>query len=167
MADDLIAIATQGKFGKVDDRIVAIALQGQYRELVYASRGKTIREAAPLTTSYVTPDRFNMKGANQLQLFVSFIKGDSDGCRLKIDFSEDGIEWFQETSCLVSGELYEAKHKPIVRSIDLSSDVLISMPVWTRFLRISALAVTSGTGTSLSIMALTSNINTGADIIHS
>jgi len=118
----------------------------------------TIREAAALTTSYVASDSFNVEGANQLQLLVSFTKGDSDGCRLKIEFSQDGTEWYQESMVSEFPSVNDVKHTPITRKITDSANLVISMPISASIFRTSAQAITSGTGTSLSIMATIANI---------
>ena len=115
-----------------------------------------IRAAAALTTSYVTSDNFNIQGANQLQLLVSFTKGDSDGCRLKIEFSEDWSTWYQESVVeYLSGD---AIHEPLVRKIDNSANLVLSVPISASFFRVSGQAITSGTGTSLSVVATIANI---------
>lgn len=147
------------------NKIVSISTQGHYDTLASSPRTIVVREAAPLTTSYVPSDSFNIEGANQLQLMVSFTEGESKGCRLKMEFSEDGENWYQETSVLVYGDTEEAKHRLIVRRIDSSSNALISIPVWTKYFRVSAAAVDSGEDTSLSITAIAGNIYTGFDII--
>ncbi len=147
------------------NKIASISTQGHYDTLVSSPRAIVVREAAPLTTSYIPSDSFNIEGANQLQLMVSFIEGESNGCRLKVEFSEDGENWYQETSVLVHGDTEEAKHRLIVRKIDSSANALISIPVWTKYFRVSAAAVDSGEGTSLSITAIAGNIYIGFDII--
>jgi hypothetical protein len=116
-----------------------------------------VREAAALTTSYVASDSFNIQGANQLQLQVSFTEGDSDGCMLKIEFSEDKTNWYQESEYTVY-ETGEVRHKPVVRKILSSSNIVISVPVSASFFRVSTAAIVSGTGTSLSITATIANI---------
>jgi len=118
----------------------------------------TVREAASLTTSYVASDGFNIQGANQLQLLVSFIKGESDGCRLKIEFSEDGSTWYQESMISEFPGVNDVKHKPFTRKVEDSANLILSMPISASFFRISSQALTSGTNTSLSILATISNI---------
>lgn len=161
MANDLTTVSTHGYFGTAYDRIVAIALQGQYNLLHYTSRKIIVRETAPLTTEYVASDNIDIYGDNQLQLIVSFIKGDSEGCKLKIEFSEDETDWYQESWYNIDVETGDVIHDLAVRRIDTSSNALISTPVWARFFRVQALAIASGVGTSLSIMASAANIYTG------
>lgn len=121
-------------------------------------RSITVREAAALTTSYVSSDSFNIQGANQLQLLVSFTKGDSAGCRLKIEFSEDESTWYQESMVSEFPSVNDVKHTPITRKIEDSANLLISVPISASFFLINAKAITSGTGTSLSISATIANI---------
>ena len=120
-------------------------------------RTMIVREAAELTTSYVTSERYNIQGANQLQLLVSFTEGDSAGCRLKIEFSEDETDWYQESEYSVCGT-GDVKHSPAYRQIESSSNIVISVPISASFFRISSAAIESGTGTSLSIVATMANI---------
>ena len=128
------------------------------KTLISQSNLKTIvvREAMALTTSYTVSDSINIQGANQLQLLVSFTKGSSDGCRLKIEFSEDKQTWYQES--IVSFLSNDAEHRPFVRKINDSANLIMSIPISASFLRISGQAVTSGTDTSLSVLATIANI---------
>jgi hypothetical protein len=123
-------------------------------------RSTNVRESSALTTSYIFSDSFNVQGANQLQLLVSFTKGSSEGCRLKVEFSEDGENWYQESAVAMSdtGDTRDAIHRPALRKVESSSDIVVSIPLSASFFRISAAAITVGTGTSLSIMATIANI---------
>ena len=116
-----------------------------------------VREASELTTDYFPSNSLTIQGANQLQLLVSFTKGDSDGCRLKIEFSEDELTWYQESSYTLSEEIY-AIHKPAYRMIQESCNMVISVPISATFFRVSSKAITSFTDTSLSIIATIANI---------
>ncbi len=121
-------------------------------------RMTTVRESAPLTTSYVASDSFNIQGANQLQLLMSFIKGESDGCRLKIEFSEDESTWYQESMVSEFPAVNDVKHTPITRKVENSANLVLSLPISASFFRISVQAITSDTDTSLSIIATIANI---------
>ena len=116
-----------------------------------------IRAAAALTTSYVASNTINVQGANQLQLLVSFTKGSSDGCRLKIEFSEDRSVWYQESvvDFLVTND---AEHAPLTRKINDTANLIMSVPISASFLKVSSQAITSGTSTSLSILGTIANI---------
>ena len=119
-----------------------------------------VRESSVLTVSYVPSDSFNAQGANQLQLLASFTKGSSDGCELIIEFSEDQVNWYQESALTMSESVdtKEVIHKPAIRKIESSSDIVISVPLSASFFRVSAAAITSGLDTLLSITATIANI---------
>lgn len=116
-----------------------------------------VRAATALTTSYVASGALNIQGANQLQLLVSFTKGSSDGCRLKIEFSEDRSVWYQESVADLLAT-YDVEHAPLTRKMSDSANLIMSVPISASFLRVSGQAITSGTGTSLSILATIANI---------
>lgn len=115
-----------------------------------------MRELGNLTTSYIASDSINIQGANQLQLLVSFVKGNSNGCQLKVEFSEDSIAWYQES--VVNFLPDNATHSPLVRKIDDTANLIISIPISACFLCVSSRAIDSGDLTSLSILASISNI---------
>jgi len=117
-----------------------------------------VRTAAALTTSYVASDPINIQGANQLQLLAAFTKGSSDGCRLKIEYSEDQSNWYQESMISEFPAGNDVIHSLVTRRIKDSGSYVLSIPVSASFFRVSAQAITSGSGTSLSIAAVVANI---------
>lgn len=116
---------------------------------------KIIREAAVLTSGWVTSDSFSAPDADVLQLLVSFTRGRSGGCRIKIEFSEDETNWYRESlaSEPSSGCTY-VEHVPMTREIEYSANLVIPVPSCRHhFFRISAHAYGFCEGTSLSILA--------------
>ena len=73
-----------------------------------------------------------------------------------MEFSEDRESWYQESIADFLAD--DLEHKPFVRTIDDSANIVMSIPISASFLRVSSQAITSGTGTSLSILATISNI---------
>ncbi|MBD3181048.1 hypothetical protein GF312_02080 [Candidatus Poribacteria bacterium] len=130
------------------------------KTLVSQSNLKTIvvREISALTTSYEPSEAINVQGANQLQLLASFTKGSSNGCKIKVEFSEDMVNWYQESSYALSEGGLSAIHYAIEREIENSCDIVIPIPLSSSFMRVSAMAIDIYTGTSLSITATISNI---------
>jgi len=58
-----------------------------------------IRAAAVLTTSYVASDILDgVENFRALKLYTDFTKGSLTTVELKIEFSHDGISWYQEPS---------------------------------------------------------------------
>lgn len=119
---------------------------------------KVLRIDSALTTSYVNSEIMHIQGANQVQLLVSFTKGNSSGCRLKIEYSEDRLVWYQESAVDEFPSLYDVKHTLIARIIDEAGNYLISIPVSASFMKVSAQAITSGDNAFLAIAATAASI---------
>ncbi len=100
----------------------------------------------------------NIQGANQVQLLISFTKGDSDGCRLKIEYSEDQITWYQESMVSEFPSINDVTHSMMTRKIDDSGNYVLSIPVSSSYIKVSVQAITSGDNTLLSIKAAAASI---------
>jgi len=119
---------------------------------------KSMRQLTELTTSFVTSEVMNIQGANQVQLLISFTKGDSAGCRLKIEYSENKSDWYQESAIDEFPSLYDMKHILITRIIEETGNYVISIPVSASYFRVSSQAITSGVDTLLGIVATAASI---------
>jgi hypothetical protein len=119
---------------------------------------KSLCGSAALTIPYVTSEVMNIQGANQVQLLVCFTKGNSTGCRLKIEFSEDRAIWYQESTVSELPVVNEVEHKLVIRRINETGNYVISIPVSASYLKVSFQAIDSGEGTLLSIKATAANI---------
>ncbi len=117
---------------------------------------ETIREALILTTGYVASDSIIIKNADQLQLWVAFTKGSSNGVRLKIEYSDDDSTFFQESRYSLVGT--EFQHVAVIRTIIASANLVISLPVAAKYVKVSAQAISSGTSTLLAIKAAKANL---------
>lgn len=119
---------------------------------------KIIRQSSALTTSFVETEVMNIQGANQVQLLISFIKGDSEGCRLKIEYSEDRVIWYQESMVSEFPSLNSVTHSMITRTIEDAGNFVLSIPVSSSYIKLSAQAISSGDNTLLSIKAAAASI---------
>ena len=119
---------------------------------------KILRGSSALTTSFVETETMNIQGANQVQLLISFIRGDSEGCRLKIEYSEDRVTWYQESMVSEFPSLNEVEHGMITRKIEDAGNYVLSIPVSSSYIKVSAQAINSGDSTLLSIKAAAANI---------
>ena len=108
---------------------------------------KVIRESAILTNSYVASDARGLNDSlvltdkNQVILLVDFTKGSLTSMEMKVDFSHDGITYFQETSINISGgtgtvSLFEY-------TFTATGKYRIAIPIKDKFIRASV----KGTGT--------------------
>lgn len=119
---------------------------------------KVIRMDSALTTSFVVSEVMNIQGANQVQLLVSFVKGNSNGCRLRIEYSVDQISWYQESIYNEIPLSNEITHSAITRRIEETGSYVLSIPVSSCYIRVWAQAIDSGNNTSLSIIATAASI---------
>ena len=115
-----------------------------------------VRSAAILTTAYVAASSFEIEHTDQLTLLVDFTLGSSSGCRIKIEFSDDDSDYYQEDFAEWSGS--DLIHAVMVHRLNATAKLPISLPVAHKYCRISAQALTTGTGTSLSIKAVRANL---------
>jgi len=119
---------------------------------------KSLCEPAVLTTSYVTSEIMNIQGANQVQLLICYTKGNSAGCRLKIEFSEDRSTWYQESMVDKFPTVYDVEHTLVTRKINETGNYTISIPVSASYIKVSAQAIDSGVDSLISIKATAANI---------
>jgi len=114
---------------------------------------EVIRAAAALTTAYVAATVTGTHGlSNQLILLVDYTKGASDDMRLKVEFSSDGTNYYQETmSTLSTGvdttELLEHK-------LGASGAYRLVIPIKDQFVKVSVKATTSAVNTSCKITSV-------------
>lgn len=115
-------------------------------------RSSTIRAAAVLTTAYVASSAIQVDDRNQINLLVSFTVGSSTGCKIIIEVrDEDSSTWYQTQAASVSAAGLVTL-TPAEYTKTITDDFVISLPVAYYEIRVSALALTSGTGTSMSIV---------------
>lgn len=119
---------------------------------------KSLSGSKALTIPNVASEVMNIQGANQVQLLIGFTKGNSAGCRLKIEFSEDQTTWYQESMVSAFPVENEVESKLVMRRINETGNYVISIPVSASYLKVSAQAIDSGDGTFLSITATAANI---------
>jgi len=119
-------------------------------------KATTIRASAALTTNYVASSIYVIDDSNQLNLGVAFTVGNSTGVVIKIEFSEDKTTWFQESYVTVADSLIT--HTPCTRKLTTTGSAIISIPVLATFYKVSSKALTSGTSTVLSIVAIRGGI---------
>lgn len=117
--------------------------QLDYKELV-------VRASAILTTSYVAGTVISdVHLANQLIILASFTKGDLTTAEIKVEFSQDGTTYYQETS-----ESFTAGTGAVSlaeRQISATGNYRIAIPIRDRYIKISV----KGTGTvTSSLMAV-------------
>lgn len=119
---------------------------------------QAIRASAALTTDYVSSEGILIEGCNQVQLAVSFTLGSSEGALIKVETSWDGTTYYQESGITLDWANAYILTKNVVRKLSTSGNYVISLPVSGRWIRISAKALTTGTGTAMAILLSKANI---------
>lgn len=111
-----------------------------------------VRAAAILTTSYVAGTVIEAHLRNQLTILVDFTIGSLDSGHVKVEYSENNSDFYQEAfSSISAGVSTEslAEHKLVT-----SGSFALYVPVQARYVRISAKGTGTVTGSSMTIKAL-------------
>jgi len=112
---------------------------------------EVIRPSAILTNSYVAGVTLtDLKYKNQLVLFIDFTKGSLTTAEVKIEFSDDGVNFYQET---VQGTLSGANlpETLAVHQFSATGKYMVAIPIKCSAVKVSA----NGTGTVTdSLMAI-------------
>jgi hypothetical protein len=124
----------------------------------------TIRPAAILTTSYVaakvlgltdkadgTQIMANPFMANGLELECLYTKGSLTSVEIKIEFSQDGTNFVQETNKVISGGTTTLTVNEYTSTT--STNFHISLPIMANYIRVSAKGTGTVTSSSLAIVA--------------
>lgn len=115
---------------------------------------KIIRPDAILTTAYVVGAELeDLERHNQIMLFLEFTKGQLTSFQLKIEFSDDGITYYQHTFESISGGVNTCS--PGVYSFTPSGDqnFMLAVPVKCSKIRISVKGTGTVTSSSLRVRA--------------
>lgn len=117
----------------------------------------TIRTAAILTGSYVAADVLGPTSStppsanNQLELECQYTKGSLTSVEIKIEFSQDGVTYCQETVKAVSGGTTTLSLNEYTTTA--STGFVISVPITANYIKVSAKGTGTATGSSLAIIA--------------
>ena len=124
-------------------------ITGDYRVL-------DVRTAAVLTGSYVAgtdiTDGYNY---NQLVVEADFTLGSLTSAEIKVEYSQDGTNFFQETFSSISGGTDTITLG--IHQMLSTGKYIIALPVLSKIIRISAKGTGTVTGSSLSLRAIVGN----------
>lgn len=121
---------------------------------------QTIRDAAILTGSHVAGTvlgplsgaGLNPALANQLQLLVDFTIGNLTTGEVKVEFSHDGTNYFQDTFLSISGATATASAG--VYQFASTGKYILNIPIKCAYIKVSAKGNGTATSSSMSILAL-------------
>jgi hypothetical protein len=103
---------------------------------------REIRDKAVLTTAYVAGTVLEgCEKFNQMNLLVEFTKGDLTSLEVKVEFSPNGVGYFQETASAVSGGT--STDSLLEHTFTSSGNYRLPIPIKDGYVKVSA----KGTGT--------------------
>jgi hypothetical protein len=108
-----------------------------------------LRAASALTGSYVAYDMLNTGESNQLNVYVTYVKGDETSCDLIVEVSPDLATWSRLPT--ESAEAGVVTVTPATWRFTASATTVLQIPCTFNHARISAKAVT---GTPTGTLAL-------------
>lgn len=118
---------------------------------------KLVRSATILTSAYVAGEIItDAQSYNQLTLHCAFTIGSLTDAQIKIEFSWDGVNYYQETFSTVATGV--STDIPLVHLLGDDCNLLISVPISARYIKISAIGTGTVTKSSLAINAILSKI---------
>lgn len=125
--------------------------------LSYAYRN--VRSAAILTNSYVAGTVVGAEDAggdyphngNQLIIYVDNTKGSADSAQVKVEFSHDGVTYYQESFSALSGTTDTVSLGE--HSLGATGKYRLAIPIKDKYIKISAKATGTVTGSSMTINA--------------
>lgn len=114
---------------------------------------KAVRAAAILTTGYVAGTVINdVEGDNQLVLEIDFTIGDLTDCQIKVEFSGDGSDYFQQATTAVAAGVQTVSAG--VYKLTATGKYYIPIEMKTSKIKISAIGTGTVTGSLLKINAV-------------
>lgn len=127
-----------------------------------------IRASAVLTTGYVAgtilggtnqPNNTleSLWKNNQLILYVAFTIGSLTNTTIKVEFSNDGVTWYEETTDYLAATTGVITETVTTRIFTATGNYRIPIKIQDNFIRISALGTGTVTGSTLQIDAVVGN----------
>lgn len=119
--------------------------------------GIVVRAAAILTTSYVAgtvigPSDPIVNQYTQLIIYADFTIGSLTDAQIKVEFSNDGTTYYQETFSSVSAGT--DTNTVGVHKLTATGKYRIAVPIADRYIKISAIGTGTTTSSSLAIEAV-------------
>lgn len=113
-----------------------------------------IRAAAILTSGYVAGTVLNYTNANpalrnQLNLLATFTIGSLTDAQIKVEYSHDGTNYFQDTFEAISGGVSTLSLG--VYKLGATGSYVISVPIKFSYIKVSAIGTGTATDSSLAI----------------
>jgi len=114
---------------------------------------KPVRASAILTNTYVAGTVLgDCERYNQLMLFLAYTEGSLTRVEIKVEYSYDGVTYYQETFSAVSGA--NSVENLGIHKLEASGNFALAIPVKAHLIKISAIGVGTVTNSLLKIDAV-------------
>ena len=116
---------------------------------------KIVRADAILTTSYVAGiEVVDLEKSNQLMIYLKYTKGSLTSFQLKIEFSDDGSNYYQQTSESLSAGVSTATPKSFTFAPTSDQNYVLEIPIKCSKVKISVKGTGTVTASSLQVRAI-------------
>lgn len=115
-----------------------------------------IRAAAILTTSYVAGTVIEANQQNQLVIYFDFTKGSLTTGELKIEFSNDNSDYYQETASSTTGGT--ETDTVVEHAVGATGKYRIAVPIKDRYIKISVKGTGTATDSSAKVTAILGSV---------
>lgn len=120
-------------------------------------RAFSVRSAAILTGSYVAGTVLEgLDQYNQLILQIDFTKGSLTTMDLKVEFSPDGTNYYQETASAVSGGT--STETLLLHQYSATGAYRLAIPLKDSFVKVSVIGNGTATSSSCAIRAIVGSV---------
>ena len=114
---------------------------------------KAVRASAVLTNAYVAGTVLSdCERYNQLELFLAFTLGSLTRAEIKVEYSFDGVTYYQETFSAVSGA--NSVESAGIHKLEASGNYVLAIPIKAHLIKVSAKGVGTLTNSLLKVDAV-------------
>lgn len=115
---------------------------------------KIVRADAILTTSYVAGTVLtDLENSNQLMLYLKYTKGSLTSFQLKVEFSDDGVTYYQQTAESLSGGTSTCTPQSYTFAPSSDQNYVLAIPIKASTVKVSVKGTGTVTGSSLQVRA--------------
>lgn len=117
-----------------------------------------VRASVILTNSYVAGTIIdNCENFNQLNIFLKFTKGSLTDLDVKVEFSDDGVNYYQETFQALSGDTATETAGLHTFATGAPTSYMLAIPINCSKVKISSIGNGTVTNSLLEVTAVVSN----------
>lgn len=94
---------------------------------------RTVRSLAGLSSDWEAEDSIYVEGTDRLKLQLKSV---DSGCRVKLEFSFDDLNWYQRSIYTTDGS--DQIFVPMSFKLNTEMSISVDIPIWARYCRLSS-----------------------------